>query len=128
MFPENNIDEVDKYFEKVGKRGYLQYIYNKGKRADRAGWYASHTNKQEMFSLMIGYIERHGMSEQHREILEDCRDIQGLDDTRNFDRFVACGGCLMARRYDLSKNTRSGEENKEEDDLVEFLLSKKRRI
>lgn len=128
MFPENNIDEVDKYFEKVGKRGYLQYIYNKGKRADRAGWYASHTNKQEMFSLMIGYIERHGMSEQHREILEDCRDIQGLDDTRNFDRFVACGGCLMARRYDISKNTRSGEGNKEEDDLVEFLLSKKRRI
>ena len=45
----------------------------------------------------MDYIEFHCERECHKEILEECRDIKGIDDMTNFDLFTAGGGCLIGK-------------------------------
>jgi len=101
-YPEMNIDVVLDYFIKYGYGGYLRYDVDPstGKLKANPGYYLGNNDKLKnlMFGEVMQYIEVHGMRERILPILEQCRDIEGIDTLRDYDLFAAVGGCLIGRR------------------------------
>jgi hypothetical protein len=102
QYPEMNIDVVVDYFIKYGYGGFLRYDIDSatGKSKTNPGYYIGNNEKVKnlMFAEMMQYVEIHGRRERISKILEQCRDIEGIETLRDYDLFAACGGCLLGRR------------------------------
>lgn len=102
MFPENNLDTIEKHFLKRNYAGYLLYETNvSGDDKPKAGFYANVNNKQKMFNLSIQYVLLYAKIIPDVTYLKQCLRIGNLDDTRKNDLFVAVGGCLLAEQLDV---------------------------
>ena len=128
LFPENNIDDVEIHFKKMGYSGYLKYIISGGKKAPRAGFTTTQEVKQDLFQEFIQYIENHGMNEQFAEVLEQCRDITGVNDMTNYDLFTACGGCLLSVANDNSRYIKHVTDSNSADELTSGLLRMAKKV
>lgn len=121
MASETNVDFLVKHFENRGYENFLHYFLDKdGLVRDQAGKDTDVKVKEELFRILDGFIDMHGMRINHPEILEDCKLLQ--DDFGAFDRLVACGFALKAAREDeemIPQNTISKEGGSEVEDFYE---------
>jgi hypothetical protein len=119
MFPEIDVPFLWDYFAHRGWEGYLLFKVDPHtfKVSVTPGDTANKT-KQDIFTEYMTWIENEADEENHIEILEECRDIDGPEDMTNYDLFTAGGYALLGTRsiYDeISKI------NEQECDLSDFL-------
>jgi len=100
FFPENNKDNLIQYFFEKGYAGYLLYDIDAttGKRKSKPGFFSLEASKNELFSQTKEYIRYRGHKEKFSSYLQECRDIRGVEDMKNYDRLTAHGGCLLGLR------------------------------
>lgn len=122
IFPENNVNDIYEYFKFHGFEEYLQYQIKNGVRDPNPGFFSSLEMKQRLFALVMDQIENHGMAERHREILQECYDITGLDDMTNHDLFTAFGGCLLAIYFEDKLKPSTKPEEGTVDPLVKYIM------
>jgi len=98
VFPENNLDNCQRYFIQRGYEGYLLYNFDPftGRRKNNAGFSSRGASKPKIFNLIKDDLERHIRRYRHADLLKEVLDIAGLDDMTNQDLFTAAGGCLLA--------------------------------
>jgi hypothetical protein len=106
-FPENNIDDVQKFFIEKGYKGYLSYRVDPvtGVINNNAGWTTAGSGgniKTKMFNLVADWINKHAAKCEHPEILEELLRVRGVEDMKNRDLFVSIAGCLMAEEIGYS--------------------------
>jgi hypothetical protein len=111
MYPENNIDEIEKQFKKWGYKGYLLYDIDPktGKKKNNAGFFSGGTSKQSLFNRGIEFIDHHGARCDIIEILKEFGAIRGLDDMTNYDLLTSVFGCLRAQEEILRRVSRKGQ-------------------
>jgi len=99
MFPEIDVPFLWDYFRDRGWEGYLLYKVdpNTFKISATPGDTANRT-KQDIFTEYMTWIENEADEENHIEILEECRDIDGPEDMTNYDLFTAGGYALLGTR------------------------------
>ena len=116
MYPEVNVPLLWDYFEARGYVHYLLYRYDpKTFTISRTpGEQTGEKIKQQIFSEWQSFIENEADEENHIEILEECRDIDGPEDMTNYDLFTAAGYALLG--------TISAYEDIEEIDEQEYTL------
>lgn len=105
VYPEMNIDLIQKKFIDWGYRGFLLYdtdLETKAKK-NNCGFTTIH-NKSEIFNLVRDHIELHCDRERHDDLLKDILEIQSPQEMTNYDLFTAAGGCLLAVRSDYKKH------------------------
>lgn len=96
-YPENNITLVVDHFRRNKCNELLIYDTDQyGRRVDNPGYHVGSKTQNDIFTSYMNYIEVYGAYENHGDLLEECRDITGVDDMTNFDLFSAGGGCLLA--------------------------------
>lgn len=98
MYPEHNVPLIQEHFEKRKYGGFLKYDEDMvtGKVSVNPGFNTQTGSiKQDLFNVKRDYIEKHGMRERHIEVLEQCKDIKGIEDLTDFDLFTACSGALL---------------------------------
>lgn len=118
MFPEINVTGVWDYFEANGFGGMLEYGLDKyGKTRQTPGFNSNEGTKQDIFNSWRDYIQQHGHREKHIELLQECSDIDGIEDMTNYDLFTAGGGCLIS--LENSYNERVEKFNDDDIDLSE---------
>jgi len=115
MYPEQNIDEVEKHFVRRGYAGYLLYDmdWKTGRLKTKPGFFSTIDVKKKIFNLIANNIALHGSRCMHADYLEECMQIKGLDDMTRFDLFTAVGGTLLAE--DSSYRSHVVEETDTED-------------
>jgi len=127
MFPEMNEEHTYRYFKNNKYRYLLGYLYIDGKKAEKPGFYTHASRiKPMIFKLWKWKIERNIRHEKHRDILQECTDIQGLDEMTRFDLFTGGGGCLLAVYYDkqgAANYAEDQEENKGGGSILEHILN-----
>jgi hypothetical protein len=104
MYPEVNVPLLWDYFE---SRGYVHYLLYKYDRktftiSKTPGEQTGEKIKQNIFSEWQTFIENEADMENHIEILEECRDIDGPEDMTNYDLFTAGGYALLGTVSDYS--------------------------
>jgi len=99
MFPEIDVPFLWDYFRDRGWEGFLLYKIdpNTFKISATPGDTANRT-KQGIFQEYMTWIENEADIENHIEILEECRDIDGPEDMTNYDLFTAGGYALLGTR------------------------------
>jgi hypothetical protein len=117
MYPEINVPDVWDYFELNGYGGFLQYgVDNQGFEKKTPGFNTTGNGiKQTLFNGWRDYIQDHGHRERHIEVLQECSDIDGIEDMTNYDLFTAGGGCLLS--ITNSHNERVNRIEEDSDDL-----------
>lgn len=97
MFPEINVDLLWDYFGQRGYEGFLLYRVDPKtfQRQKTPGANTSDKIKQDIFSEYMNYIEYEADTENHIELLQECRDIEGPEDMTNYDLFTAAGYALL---------------------------------
>ena len=97
MFPEVNVPLLWDYFESRGYVHYLRYRYDAKTFtiSKTPGEQTGEKIKQQIFSEWQAFIENEADMENHIEILEECRDIDGPEDMTNYDLFTAGGYALL---------------------------------
>ena len=97
MFPEINVSLLWDYFEERGYIHYLLYKYDPRTFtiSKTPGEQTGEKIKQQIFSEWQSFIENEAEGENHIEILEECRDIDGPEDMTNYDLFTAGGYALL---------------------------------
>ncbi len=98
MYPEMNVSIVSDKFIEWGFSGYLLYNVdvNTGRIKNNPGWTTAGPNiKTTIFNIIRDWVNVHAIRCQHPEILRECLEIEGPDDMKNRDLFVAMAGCLM---------------------------------
>jgi hypothetical protein len=82
--------------------------------------------KQQIFIDYMNYIENDIEGDRMVELWRECRDIDGLDDMTNYDKFTAGGLCWLSLRNDQPKfeyyRRRSDEKDAQDDAVVEYIL------
>jgi hypothetical protein len=98
MYPEANIDFIEKYFIRRGYAGYLLYDtdWNTGRPRAYAGFYSHIDVKKKMFNLVANDIAVHGHRNRHKDVLTEFMSIKSLDEMTDFDLFTAYAGTLLA--------------------------------
>ncbi len=98
VFPENNLDNCQRYFIQRGYEGYLLYNFDPftGRRKNNCGFSSRGASKPKIFNLLKDDLERHVKRYRHADLLKEVLDIAGLEDMTNQDLFTAAGGCLLA--------------------------------
>jgi hypothetical protein len=97
MYPEVNVPLLWDYFEARGYVHYLLYRYDPKTfvLSKTPGEQTGEKIKQQIFSEWQSFIENEADEENHIEILEECRDIDGPEDMTNHDLFTAGGYALL---------------------------------
>jgi hypothetical protein len=97
MFPEINVPFLWDYFEERGYGGYLLYKVDPKsfEFSKTPGGLSSEKIKQDIFTEYMTWIENEADIENHVEVLEECRDIDGPEDMTNYDLFTAGGYALL---------------------------------
>lgn len=119
MYPEQNIDEVSKYFIKHGYYGFLLYEVNPvtGKKKPNPGFFTVPTTKADLFNLIRDDIHFHAHKCEHIEWLKDCLSIRNMDDMRKYDRFTAVAGTIRGEKILKSNPANSFKEKVEVKDI-----------
>jgi len=107
IYPENNIDEIEKNFKKWGYKGYLLHDIDPktGRKKSNAGFFSGGGSKQALFNRGIEFIDNHGARCDIIEILKEFGSIRGLDDMTNYDLLTSVLGCLRAQEEILRRTT-----------------------
>ncbi len=96
MFPEIDYPFLWDYFEKRGYSSYLLYkVDPKTFEVSKTPGSTANKIKQDIFTEYMDWIEKEACEENHIEILEECRDIDGIEDMTNYDLFTAAGYALL---------------------------------
>ena len=105
MYPEANIDFIEKYFIRRGYAGYLMYDtdWKTGRPRAYAGFYSTIDTKKKIFTLTANEIAVHGHRIRHVDYLKECMAIKSVDEMTEYDLFTAYGGTLLAEENTLSK-------------------------
>ena len=99
MFPEIDYPFLWDYFDERGYGGYLLYkIDPKNFGVSKTPGDTANRVKQDIFTEFMTWIENEADEENHVEILEECRDIDGPEDMTNYDLFTAAGYALLGTR------------------------------
>lgn len=99
MFPEIDYPLLWDEFEKRDYSGYLLYkVDPRTFKISNTPGDSSNRVKQDIFSEFMEWIENEADKENHIEILEECRDIDGPEDMTNYDLFTAAGYALLGTR------------------------------
>jgi hypothetical protein len=108
MYPENNIDEIERRFKEWGYKGYLLYDIDTktGKKKNQAGFFTGGGSKQALFNRGIEFIDNHGEQCDIIEILQEFGEIGGLDDMTNYDLLTSVFGCLRGQEEILKRSAR----------------------
>lgn len=78
-------------------------------------------SKQDLFSMLRDYIEKHSEREDFASFLTECKTIRGVEQMRHFDRLTAHGMCLLGAKstyIDDIKNMNNYSNNLE--DYMDF--------
>lgn len=96
-YPEINVTVVQDLFIRYGYVGYLLFDMDEtGNRKKNSGWNtAGPVIKQRMFTYDDTWINLHAHKCDHIELLEECLEIKGPKQTKDYDLFVAMSGCLL---------------------------------
>jgi len=117
-YPERDVPYVENYFIKHGYYGYLIFARDMLTGHFRAtpGFNSRSQSKQELFNATRNYIELRGLQEKHLDLLNEWKDIPGIEYMTEYDLMTAAGGALMGMifntpSYNLksSGNTRSAK-------------------
>lgn len=121
MYPEANLPYIQDWFIKRKYKGILNYgIDDYGRLNMNAGGHSLAASKEEIFSEMMTYIERHSVHENHIELLQDCYNIKGVKDMKNYDRFTAAGYALLGAKMLYKKQIMmEGDDLEIKDELFE---------
>ena len=115
MFPEINISLIWDHFVRRGYDGYLKYTIDPNGNVRKTPGYNMGTKTgQKIMQLHQQYIKRHCMREKHIEILQECKNIKGIEDITNYDLFAAVGGSYLGSETDYKRfdnNNNDDEEN-----------------
>ncbi len=98
MFPEINVPLLWDYFDARGYRAFLLHKINPHTMTTKItpGSNTSDQFKQDLFSEYMTWIENEAIEETHVELLEECKDIGGIEEMPDYDLFTAGGYALMA--------------------------------
>lgn len=94
LYQENNVERL---FEYVMQRGYGLYLIwdidiRTGRVKDKPGVYTSAESKMAYFAEMKSFVEDYALIQNHDDLLQEIKDIKGLEDMTHRDLFTA--GCL----------------------------------
>lgn len=105
MFPEIDYPFLWDYYNDRGYNEFLLYPVDPktGQESKTPGEHSKDKIKQAIFTEYMEFIENEADEENHIEVLEDCRDIDGVEDMTNYDRFTAVGYALLATNGIYSK-------------------------
>lgn len=97
IFPENNVDHIERYFTEKGYDGYLiyEFDYKTGRYKERAGISAQEGSKQKLFATTMTYIERNCFRENHDLLLEQWLKIKGIEEMTKYDLLASAGWNLV---------------------------------
>lgn len=116
MYPENNISVIEDYWIPWGFKLFLKFDIDPKtlKKKNRAGYHVGNNDvvKQNIFGAYMQYIKKHGHREKHKELLEQCREIPGIEKLKDYDLFAAGGGCLIAQQADFRSDPEARPEKK----------------
>jgi hypothetical protein len=97
MFPEVNVPLIDEKFKEWGFAGFLLFFTDaQGRTSPMSGRSTNEKVKQDIFQLWMTYINRFVEYERHIEIIEECMQIPGPKDMKDYDLFTAGGYSLLA--------------------------------
>ncbi len=99
MYPEINVPLVWNHFVERNYDGFLMYGKNPdGSVRKTPGFYNIRDKPQLIFEEHQAYIEVHCAREMHIEILEQCKDIKGVEELTDYDLFVSVAGGYMGSK------------------------------
>ena len=98
MSPEINVPDVWDLFEAEGFAEFLYYFrdLSTGQERKTPGFNSLSGTKNDIFNAWRDYVAVHGMRERHERILNQVKDINGLEEMTKYDLFTAGGGCLIS--------------------------------
>lgn len=116
MNPEIDVPFIWDYFEARGYGGYLWYEIdpNTNKKNTTPGFNSRTGKKQKIFSLNRDYIENHIKRCDHKDLLEQYKDIESIEQMTDYDLIPVAGGCLMACKGPGITNINNKDSNKKE--------------
>lgn len=97
VYPESNVDVIDKRFKEWGYGGLLLYDFNPKtkKKKENPGFYTQDNVKTKLFNLLRTYIALHGRRDRHPDLLREILDIPSKEAMTKYDLFTAAGGALL---------------------------------
>ena len=125
VYPENNVDVVQRNFIKWGYEGYLLYDTDPatGLLKNNPGCYTQEAIKMKIFNLVRNYVRFHGHRDRHSDLLREILDIPGRNEMTDFDLFTAAGVALVGTESQLGNYL--AEQNKDTDDTNIFFPKRK---
>lgn len=99
LFPENNKTSTIEYFVRRGYGGYLMHdIDEKGALKDKPGFFSLEKSKNDLFTYLRDHFVKRGHKECHMGLMQEAKEITGIEYMKNFDLLTAAGGCQLAAR------------------------------
>jgi len=100
IYPENNVNEFWAYFIRNGFGQYLLYETDirSGKIKEKPGVFTSGESKSDLFREIKDYVEFRIHKENHDDIIQEIKDIKGLEDMTHRDLFTAAAMALMGSK------------------------------
>lgn len=97
MCSENNVPLLNDWLIEHGYRHYLKYLVNRktGKFEVNPGVYTSDVVHQQIWSMTKDYLKMHGHRECHMGYLQECVDIEGVEQMGKYDLFAAVGMAMI---------------------------------
>jgi len=110
---ETNVPTAYEYFIKNNYGGYLLHDIDlkTGRYKEKAGMDSLERSKQSLFSKLRDYIEYRCHVEPFSDFLQECKDINGIEEMRHFDRLTAHGLALMGCETPYAKEKYGEEES-----------------
>jgi hypothetical protein len=104
VYPEMNLEIIEKNFRKWGYEGYLKYdIAPDGQMKNEPGTYIHGGNKQDGFNMVRTFLQYRCHKIKHLRFLEECRDIANIEDLRNYDMLASFMVALLGSRSHYAK-------------------------
>ena len=100
VYPETNVEETFQYFIRHKFGGYLLYDEDPmtGRLKEKPGVFNIESSKQRLFNELRDYIDTRSHVEEFASFLQECKDINGMEEMRMYDRLTSHGLCLMGSR------------------------------
>jgi len=104
VYPEMNIEIVQKKFREWGYAGYLKYdVDPEGRMKAIPGTYLHKSSKQEGFNMARTFLQYRCHKINHLRLLEECRDIPTMEDLTNYDTLAGLMVALLGSRSQYAK-------------------------
>lgn len=120
-YPEVQITQVMDYFYENNCWGLFIYdVDDKGRRSPNPGTSMLQRDKQDVFQYYMRYINTFGKYENHAELLEQVKDIEGPEQMTDYDLFTAGGCCLLGEHSRIHKMQEKEEKESYETESDEY--------